>query len=40
MDEITMSQVVSLWFVSLVLGILHSGFNPSGNESRPVAQYR
>ena len=28
MDEVTMSQLVSLWFVSLVLGILHSGFTP------------
>lgn len=27
-DEVTMSQLVSFWFVSLVFGILNSGFNP------------
>jgi hypothetical protein len=27
MDEVTMSQLVRLLFVSLVFGILHSGFN-------------
>jgi hypothetical protein len=28
MDEVTTNQLVTLWFVSLVFGILHSGFNP------------
>lgn len=38
MDEVKMSRLVSLCFVSLVFGILHSCFNPSGNDSAQIAQ--